>query len=163
MSRQPGRPRVVFDCNVLVQALAFAGSPAARALDLMETGTVEVYVSRATLAELRRVLKYDEVLAISPHMTPLRISAFVKRLAYRATRLRRVIPTFSFGRDPDDVPYLDLALAARADFLVTRDADMLWLMTGHTTFCKEFRRKTHPLQILEPVSFLAAVRNLALT
>jgi putative PIN family toxin of toxin-antitoxin system len=160
MSRQPGRPRVVFDCNVLLQTMAFDQSLAAQAFGLMEAGVIEVFLSRTTLAELRRVLCYEEVLAISPHMTPMRISAFVKRLTFRATMMPRVPLTFAFKRDPDDAPYLDLAWAATADFLVTRDADLLWLMKGHTPFCKEFRQKTHPLQILDPLAFLEATQRL---
>jgi predicted nucleic acid-binding protein len=70
MSHPTDRPRAVFDCNVLVQAVAFAGSPAAKCLRLVESNQVEHFISKATVAESRRVLAYDEVLAISPNMTP---------------------------------------------------------------------------------------------
>jgi predicted nucleic acid-binding protein len=62
--------------------------------------------------------------------------------------------------DPTDEPYLDLAAAVKADYLVTRDEDLLTLMTGHSAFCKEFRQKTRPLAILDPVMFLEALRGL---
>lgn len=96
---------------------------------------------------------------MSPHMTPARIGAFFKRFLYRATLLRPVSAEFSFERDPDDEPYLNLAWAAKADFIVTRDADLLWLMKGHTRFCKDFRRKTHPLEVLNPLHFLEAMQQ----
>ena len=35
---------------------------------------------------------------------------------------------FTLARDPDDEPYLNLAIAVSADYLVTRDNDMLDLM-----------------------------------
>jgi predicted nucleic acid-binding protein len=67
---------------------------------------------------------------------------------------------FHFSRDPTDEPYLDLAAAVKADYLVTRDEDLLTLMTGHSAFCKEFRQKTRPLAIMDPVVFLEHVRGL---
>ena len=70
MSRLPGRLRVVFDCNTLIQAIAFECGPAAECLRLAESGRFELFVSRATLAELRRVLAYEQVASMSPSMTP---------------------------------------------------------------------------------------------
>lgn len=158
MSRLPGRPRVVLDCNICVQAVAFDNGPAARALRAAEAGHFELFVSAATLGELRRVLAYEEIRTISPSLTPARLAAFLERLAYRSTLIRRVRHVFDFPRDPRDEPYLDLCAAVKADYLVTRDKDMLWLMTGHAALCKDFRRKTHPLQVLDPVTFLQGLR-----
>jgi hypothetical protein len=59
----PGRPRAVFDCNTLVQAVAFDDGPAAECVRLAESGLFELFASKPTLAELRRVLAYEEVLA----------------------------------------------------------------------------------------------------
>ena len=157
MTRSVRRPTVVFDCNILVQAIAFEDGPAAEAFRLAESGRFELFVSKATLAELRRVLGYEEVRAISPNMTPVRIAAFLRRLTFRATLLRRVRRQFHFQRDPKDEPYLDLVAAAKADYLVTRDKDLLSLMTGDSLFCKEFRLKTRPLTILDPIAFLGAI------
>ncbi|HEX4795247.1 MAG TPA: putative toxin-antitoxin system toxin component, PIN family [Humisphaera sp.] len=154
MSRHGGRPGVVFDCNILVQALAFESGPAAQCVRLVETGRVKLFVSRATLAELRRVLGYEEVLSISENMTPIRIAGYLDRLAYRATRVRRVRHVFHLPRDPDDEAYVDLAIAARADFLVTRDKDLLSLASSHSATAKQFRRLTHPLEVLGPIDFL---------
>jgi putative PIN family toxin of toxin-antitoxin system len=127
---------------------------------LAETGIIELFVSKATLAELKRVLAYQEVRAISPNMTPERTSAFLKRLAYRATLVRRVRHLMDFPRDPKDEPYIDLAATANADFLITRDKDLLSLMAGHSLLHKQFRQQTHPLEVLDPVAFLKALEHL---
>jgi putative PIN family toxin of toxin-antitoxin system len=100
-------------------------------------------VSRATLGELRRVLDYDEVRDMSANMTPVRIAAYLDELAYRATRFRTVRHVFDLPRDPGDELYVDPAVTVRADFLVTRDKDLLSLMTGHTASAKHFRQLTH--------------------
>ena len=47
---------------------------------------------------------------------------------------------FAYPRDPKDEPYVNLAVAAAADYVVTRDKDLLDLMTGHTDEAKAFRR-----------------------
>ena len=115
MSRLPGKERVVFDCNIFVQAIAFEHGPAAAALRLVEEGVIELFVSKAVLAELRRVLGYEEVRAMSASMTPTLIEAFLQRLTYRATLRKRVPRVFEYARDPDDEPYLDLAVSVKAD------------------------------------------------
>jgi predicted nucleic acid-binding protein len=53
VSGRPGRLRAVFDCNTLVQAIAFDDGPAASCVRLVESGRIELLVSRSTLAELR--------------------------------------------------------------------------------------------------------------
>jgi len=64
-----------------------------------------------------------------------------------------------YARDPEDEPYIDLAATANADYLVSRDKDLLSLMTGHSAVAKEFRQKTHPLVVVDPVAFLAVVQH----
>ena len=119
----------------------------------------ELFVSRDTLAELRRVLAYPQVRSISPNMTPVRIGAFLQRVTFRATLQRRVGRIFHFERDPKDEPYLNLAAQVRAHYLVTRDKDLLSLMSGHSAFCKAFRRSTRPLEVVDPVTFLTLIRG----
>jgi putative PIN family toxin of toxin-antitoxin system len=104
MSRDPIRPRVVFDCNLLVQAIAFDGGAAAKCLRLVESGVVELLVSEATLNELHRVLAYEKILAISPNMTPPRIGAFLQRLRFRAKFVRQVPHFMDYPRDSSDEP-----------------------------------------------------------
>ena len=157
MSRISGRLRAIFDCNTLIQAVAFENGPAARCVQLIESSRVELIFSRPTLVELRRVLGYDEVLAISPNMTSERIGAFLQRLSFRATLVRRIPHVVDYPRDPKDEPYINLAIAAKADYLVSRDNDLLALMTGHSAECKRFRQITRPLRVVNPVAFLHAL------
>lgn len=134
----PGRPRVVFDCNVLLQAAAHANGPAAEALRHLEKGRINVYVSRATVQELRSVFQYPAVREKHLQLTDAAIVAFIDRLTYKATLLRHVRHVFDYPRAKQDEPYIDLAVAAKADYLVSRDADLLSLMTGHSAVCRQF-------------------------
>jgi putative PIN family toxin of toxin-antitoxin system len=152
-----GRPKVVFDCNVFVQALTSERGPAAECLRLFEAGRFTLCVSPATLRELRAVLRYPGVRDRSLELTDERIDAFVDRIAYRANVLRRVRHVFDYPRAHQDEPYIDLVVAVNADYLVSRDKDLLSLQTGHSQVCKRFRQLTRPLRVLTPVEFLAAV------
>ena len=40
---------------------------------------------------------------------------------------------------------------------MSRDQDLLDLMTGHTDECKDFRRRFRPLRVMEPVAFLKTI------
>jgi uncharacterized protein len=150
----PGRSRVVFDCNVLIQAAARPDGPAAECLRLLDRNRITVYVSRATIRELRAVFEYPVVRRAFPGLTDAQIARFIDRLIYEAVLVRRVAHVLDYPRARQDEPYIDLAAAAKADYLVSRDKDLLSLMTGHSAICKEFRRRTHPLQVVDPVGFL---------
>ena len=106
------RPRVVFDCNVLVQAVGNGRGSAAEALRLLERGIVDVYLSRAVLKELRAVLRYPTVREQIPDLNDHAADKFVNRLVFGGVVLRRVRHRFDYPRAHQDEPYLDLAAGA---------------------------------------------------
>jgi putative PIN family toxin of toxin-antitoxin system len=147
-------PRVVFDCNVLLQAAARERSVAAKCLNLAESGLIEFCLSREVLAEVEDVLNRPEIRARFPDLSDEIIGAFLKRLQKLSMLVRPVPKKFSYPRDEDDEPYINLAVTAGADFIISRDRDLLDLMTGHTDECKEFRQRFRSLRVVEPVEFL---------
>jgi uncharacterized protein len=148
------KPRVVFDCNVLMQAAAREKSVAAKCLNLAESGHVQLCVSREVLAEVEEVLNRPEIRAHFRDLTDEIVGAFLKRLQKLSVLVRPVPKKFSYSRDEDDEPYINLAVEAGADFIISRDRDLLDLMTGHSTECKEFRQRFRTLRVVEPVEFL---------
>jgi putative PIN family toxin of toxin-antitoxin system len=102
MNQAADRPRVVFDCNVLVQAISNEAGPAGQAVALLQQNRIEVYVSRAVLKELRRVFQYPRVRAKFPDLDDQRIEMFVKKLTFRATLLRQVRHVFDYPRAIQD-------------------------------------------------------------
>jgi putative PIN family toxin of toxin-antitoxin system len=147
-------PRVIFDCNVLLQAAARERSVAAKCLNLVESGHVQLFVSREVLEEVEDVLNRQEIRAHFPDLSDEIVGAFLKRLQKLSVLVRSVPKKFSYPRDEDDEPYINLAVAAGADFIVTRDRDLLDLMTGHADECKEFRQRFRPLKVIEPLELL---------
>ena len=69
MSRPLNPPAVVFDCMIFLQATANDESPAARALDMVDSGDIKLCVSEQILRELRRVLDRSEVRSALPGLT----------------------------------------------------------------------------------------------
>jgi putative PIN family toxin of toxin-antitoxin system len=157
MNPTADRPRVVFDCNVLVQAISNETGPAGQALALLQQNRIEVYVSRTVLKELRSVFRYPSVRTKFPDLDDQRIEMFIKKLTFRATLLRRVHHVFDYHRATQDEPYIDLAVAAKVNYLVSRDKDLLSLATDRTLIGKQFRQRYPQLRVLNPVAFLEAV------
>lgn len=153
------KPRVVFDCNVLLQAAAREKSIAANCLNLVESGCIQPCLSREVLAEIENVLNRPEIRAHFPDLSDEIVGAFLKRLQKLSVLVRLVPKKFSYPRDEDDEPYINLAIAAGASFIISRDRDLLDLMTGHTNEGKEFRQRFRSLRVVDPTEFLKLMED----
>ena len=150
----------VFDCNVYLQAAARPLSPSAACLRLAEEGLVLLYVSEDVLVEVSEVLRCPAIQKRFPELTNEDINKFLERVKGFAKLVKKVPAKFSYPRDVDDEIYINLAVEAEADFLVSRDKDLLDLMTGYTDECKDFRRRFRWLKVVDPVEFLTEIRKL---
>jgi putative PIN family toxin of toxin-antitoxin system len=116
-------------------------------------------VSRELLTEVEDVLNRPEIRAHFPDLSDEIVGAFLLRLQKLSIYIRLVPKKFSYPRDEDDEPYINLAVAANADFIVSRDRDLLDLMTGHTDVCKEFRQRSRRLRVVNPVELLKSIEE----
>ncbi len=64
----------------------------------------------------------------------------MQRIQALAVSFAIVPPVFRLVRDPGDDPYINLAIAGEADFLVTRDRDLLQLAMENDAQGQELRR-----------------------
>lgn len=135
---------------VFLQASTRPQVPAARLfIDHVEGGDLALYVSDAILDEVRHVLGRPQIRVKNPSLTDEAIEEFFDRIGQVAQKIENVPASFTLARDPDDEPYLNLALAAATDYLVTRDQDLLDLMQD-----AGFRSRYPALIILTPVALL---------
>ncbi len=111
-------------------------------------------MSREVLDEVKDVLNRPEIRTHFPDLSDEIVGAFLKRLQNLSEFVRLVPEAFEYQRDKDDEPYINLAVAAAADFIVSRDKDLLDLMTGYSAECKEFRQRFRPLRVIEPIELL---------
>lgn len=159
MTARATAPGVVFDCMLFLQATANRHSPAARALDLLDAGEIRLFVSRPILKEVRNVLNRPEVRQQLPGITDEGVAALFDRLRKCAVLVNQIPQVFLYARDPKDEPYINLAVAANAVYLVSRDKDLLDLMRWDLADGREFQRRFRHLRVLDPVTFLREIEQ----
>ena len=145
-------PRVVFDCMVFLQGAGRPKSPARKCFQLVDDDQVILFLSAEILTEVRDVLARPKTLKKFPQLSPEWVATFVQNVEKKAVMLNNVPKTFSLKRDPKDEPYLNLAIAVGARYLVSRDFDLLDLMND-----EGFKKACPELIILDPVAFLEAI------
>lgn len=123
---KPGVPcRVVFDTNVLLSLFVFADSRFAPLLGEVDAGRWVAYSSEACFAEYQRVLGYP-IFALSAQQQHDATEAWQQRLVMISVPLTENV-ALPRCTDRDDQKFLELARAARADWLVTADKALLKL------------------------------------
>jgi putative PIN family toxin of toxin-antitoxin system len=132
--------RLVLDTNVWLDWLAFDDPGVAPLKAAVAEGRAEVYIDDPCAEELARVLSYD---LGKRSLDAARQAACLAELRRVARPLEGDKPAECAGlprcADPKDQIFLEAALAARADFLVTRDRELLKL-----------RRWSLPFRIVQP-------------
>jgi putative PIN family toxin of toxin-antitoxin system len=136
--------RIVLDTNIWLDWLVFKDLSLLKLKKAFSEGQAEIFIDAACEAELERVLAYDlarHTLAAAAQAACL---AECRRIAQRIDAAapeaeRRLLPRCV---DPDDQKFLELALAARAECLVTKDHKLL-----------ELARRTKAFRILNPRAF----------
>lgn len=120
--------RVVLDANVVISGLMRPDSPPGRILRAaVEQTALRALVAPPLIEELRAALRYPR---LRPYlrMTPQDADEFVLLLEQVADPVNlQDHPPPGICRDPGDEPYLQTALAGRAECIVTGDADLLTL------------------------------------
>lgn len=110
--------RVCIDTNVLVQVFGNAG-PFGRITDALQRGTLELAVSNEIL------LEYEETLTrLSGQGRWQTVWSFLDGISRLHNNVLYVEPSYRFDAivaDPDDNKFVDCAIAADADFIVTND------------------------------------------
>jgi len=149
-----GTPSVVFDCMVFLQATAAENGPAFRCLERFEAQEVDLFVSQDILDEVQDVLTRPQLQRKLSLLTNERVRALIERLQRRANLVAEVPKVFEYERDPKDEKYINLAIAAKAQYLVSRDLDLLDLMNETLPAGNDFIRRFPKLRIINPIAFL---------
>lgn len=117
-------PRVVLDTNLVLSALVFAQGRLAVLRHVWQEARIVPLVSKTTTAELIRVLAYPKFKLDADQQGEL----LADYLPWCETvRIPNPPPATPACRDVYDQPFLQLAVAARADYLVSGDLDLLSL------------------------------------
>jgi len=149
----------VFDCVTLVQSVISETGPAARCVELVEQRVVSLAVSEYTLAEISEVLSRSSLRKRYVSLTDKRVQWLVSLLVEHGEFFSKIKSHYDYPRDPDDEPYLNLAIEAGAEFLVTRDRDLLDLMRWDREEGRTFQRRFPQLRNVDPVTFLKLIES----
>lgn len=124
MTRAAQPPRVVIDTNLVLSALVFAKGRVTPLRFACQDQRIQPLLSRATAAELIRVLAYPKF-KLSPEE---RQELLADYLPYCKTiRIPEPPPRTPDCRDIFDLPFLQLAVAGKAAALISGDRDLLAL------------------------------------
>jgi putative PIN family toxin of toxin-antitoxin system len=117
------RLRVVLDTNILVSGLAYPESVPGRILGAWQQGALNVVLSRYILDEMVRVLPRLTRIKLSPmEIRDLADSfMFMAEIVEPGGKVEKAL------RDKADLPVLQTLQAAKADYLITGDKDLLAL------------------------------------
>jgi len=149
--------RVVLDSNVWIDILVFDDQHTRPIRAALESGALEALIDARCLAELTYVLDYPQfvkreidkaaALATVTRLTQLVESTPEPVPAQTATPAENVRP-LPKCKDRDDQKFLELAYAAKADWLVSKDRAVLKLARR---IARDFG-----FQIAQPAPFVAA-------
>ena len=136
--------RIVLDTNIWLDWLVFHDPGMSFLKREVEEKRIEIFIDAACEAELERVLAYDLARHTLDAGAQAACLAECRRIARRIDAAapaagRKLLPRCA---DADDQKFLELALAARADVLVTKDHKLL-----------ELARRTKAFRILNPRKF----------
>lgn len=120
-------PRVALDTDIVLSALVFAHGRLAPLRLAWQQARCRPLVSRVTAAELIRVLAYPKFKLAADEQQEL-LADYLPYCTVVAIPARP--PRTPACRDPFDVPFLQLAVAGKADCLVSGDSDLLSLTKG---------------------------------
>ena len=154
------RLTVVFDCMIYLQGLIKEKGPAVECLELFERGAVKLLVSHEILEEIADVLTRPKLKAGYSLLTRERADKLIGILKEKAKLIEKVPKNFKYPRDQKDEKYINLAIESKADYIVSRDKDLLDLMTDHSDEAKDFRQRFRPLRVMSPVEFLDMVTKI---
>jgi uncharacterized protein len=133
--------RLVLDTNVWLDLLLFNDASVAPLKAAVAEGRAEIFIDAAGEAELARVLAYDLGKHSIDAQTQAACLAECRRIATPLDDILIDGTGLPLCVDPADQVFLEAATAARADYLVTKDRELL-----------ELGRRKLPFQVVSPSS-----------
>jgi putative PIN family toxin of toxin-antitoxin system len=139
--------RVVIDANVFVSAILKPKSKPDKIIDLIKQGKLALALSHDILAEIRKVLLYPKIKK-KLRLTTKEIGESLIQIGQAAITTQGKVRVNVIKDDPDDNRYLECAMEAQADFIISGDR--------HLKDLKSFQG----IKIVDPATFLEFIAEL---
>ncbi|HUO10329.1 MAG TPA: putative toxin-antitoxin system toxin component, PIN family [Phycisphaerae bacterium] len=151
-----GPLHAVLDCMVFAQTLINPRGPAGECIERGSRGEFLIVVSPAIVTE---ILELPRKLPSKFAITDDKINAFMSELLPSCVVVHQVPHVFDHPIDPDDSPYVDLAIAASAELIVSRDRHLLGLNDPRKPWSADFRSRFPSLRIIVVEELLHLLKN----
>ena len=148
--------RLVLDTNVWLDWLVFDDPSVGPIRAAHAAGRVEICITEAGEDELERVLAYERGRHTLAVETQAACVAQCRSLARRIDASATARAKLPVCLDPDDQKFLEAALAAGAEFLVTKDKALLKLAPRPAL--RRAQGERVPFRIVTPADFAALTR-----
>ena len=148
--------RVVFDCNVYLQALLSPSGPAGKCVEAAAQGKVIASITDQITNEIRGVALRKKIVQ-KFQLTKSHVEEFLEHILGYLELATNVPHVFDYERDPDDEHYVDLAVATSSTLIVSRDKDLLDLQDGTNPDGVRFKKRFPGIDILTPSEFLCRI------
>ena len=117
------KPRIVLDSVVLVSAFLTEGLAAELIARCREKATL--YTAEEIIQEIRRVLLEEDHIRNRYKYTDTDVETFLSRFLESSTTVKALPDIQVIERDPKDNKILACAVIAQANYIVSRDLDLL--------------------------------------
>ncbi len=146
--------KVVADTVIYLQASFNVNNVASSFLRRVETGEVTLYISRLMIQEIRDVLARPASRTKNARLSDEELKEFIQGIEDKAILIDPLPEHFLYERDPNDEHVLNLAIDIGADFILTRDNDLLDLMDTGRLEGRGFREQYPSTTITGPGELL---------
>lgn len=126
--------------------------PGGRCVRMALDGTLCLFLSSPILTELRELS--DKQVGLKYGIDRSRIERLIKALLTSAVFLDVVPAVYQHPIDDDDSCYVNLAIAAGANLIVSRDRHLLNLVNPAKPWSLPFREQFPHLRIMQPDEYL---------
>jgi uncharacterized protein len=149
--------RVVLDTNVCLDLFVFGDAGCMALREALRTGAMEAVTDEACRAEWLAVLAYPQLALDAARQAEASVAcdAQLRRLPDTERGGVPVAPRLPHCRDPDDQKFLELATACGAQWLFSRDRELLRLARR--------TRREHGFDILTPQAWAQRYSSAALS
>ena len=150
--------RVVFDCNVFAQSLLSPNGPAGALSCCCKVAALNCSSPNSFSTRLANYISSCRLAPASPRRTRKTwrsLSDHLQRFFILLQRSTFIIHPI----DPDDSAYVNLAFAANAELIVSRDKHLLGLNDETKPWSQAFRDRFPDMRVLTPDKFAGEYRN----
>lgn len=155
-------PRVVYDTMVVFQWFIIPEGRQHGTFRAVVNDRVRLLLSSDLIDEVRNVLGRHEIrTTLLRDLTDERINSVLNFIIARGEVWPNPKPVFTLPEHPDDDHVFNLAIAGRADFLVTWENRLLKLAEADSPAGRELRALAPQLAIVNPIDFMAELKRRA--